>query len=388
MKVAMVIEQFDVARGGQERSTFEIAELLAKRGMDVLILTAQSGGLPAGAKCRLTDLQIRCPSRTGRFRRFVQQAGEYLRRDRVDVIHAITPIPDAQVYQPRGGLIQETYLRSLSRYNGIKKVIRRMIGPNARQREVRRVEEFLAKKTDCRFLAVSDYVRRQCVEHLQLADDRIEVIFNGVDLDRLPAVSEITERNEHRAALKIREDQLAGIFLATNFKLKGLDVIVEAAGVLKEKYCEHLEKFRFIIAGPDNIQPYHKRISAMELAENFIFFGQADDVSAMLRMSDFLIHPTWYDPCSRVVLEAMACGLPAISTRFNGASELLRERDCGLVVDDPADPEEMAENWIKLMDAELRVHFSKNATAMRSRIGMDYHVEQLMNFYHTFLKDR
>jgi UDP-glucose:(heptosyl)LPS alpha-1,3-glucosyltransferase len=306
----------------------------------------------------------------------------------VDLIHAITPIPEAHVYQPRGGLIQETFLRSLNRYKGVKRLIRRIIGPNARQREIRKMENLLAKKTDCRFLAVSEYVQRQCIEHLHLPEERVEVIFNGVDLRRLPEISDASQRHELRRTMKIQDGQLAGTFLATNFKLKGLDVIVEATEVMKNRYPEHLAKFKFIVAGPDKIDPYLKRVTSMGLAENFAFFGPADDVASLLRASDFLIHPTWYDPCSRVVLEAMACGLPAISTRFNGASELLCRQECGLILSNPSDPEEMAENWIKLLDEKLRQRFSKNALAIRPRIGMDHHVDQLVNFYHNLLKNK
>ena len=58
------------------------------------------------------------------------------------------------------------------------------------------------------------------------------------------------------------------------------------------------------------------------LSDRVRFVGYCPDVRDAYFASDFLVHPTFYDPCSNVVLEALACGLPVITTRDNGAAEL------------------------------------------------------------------
>ena len=70
--------------------------------------------------------------------------------------------------------------------------------------------------------------------------------------------------------------------------------------------------------------------------------------------ADFLVHPTFYDPCSLVVLEALACGLPVITTAANGASELLSPPREGYVVADPHDHEQLADCLAELLDPQLR----------------------------------
>jgi UDP-glucose:(heptosyl)LPS alpha-1,3-glucosyltransferase len=388
MKIAMVIEQFDLRKGGQERSTFEIAELIARRDLDVTIVTAEADGFPEGARCKLADLDIVSPSRAARFERFARATNEFFQGHRFDLIHAITPVPSAHVYQPRGGVVGEIYARNIDRYTGFKRWLRKLNGPNPRQKRVEKVERYLAKKTPCVFLAVSEYVKRQCRQHLAIPDERIRVIFNGVDLRRLPEDYPPDQRDHLRKVLKIGDDQLLGAFIATNFKLKGLDVVIEAARRLRNRKTDDFAKFKFLIAGPDKNRRYFKKVEKLGLADNLLFLGPVGDVASLYHTADFLIHPTWYDPCSRVVLEAMACGLPAISTRYNGASELLDRLDCGLVMDDPNNPDELIDAWLKLSVPERRRRFSRNGQAARSEIGMDRHVDQLVEFYQMFLTQR
>src|SRR5688572_27762736 len=70
--------------------------------------------------------------------------------------------------------------------------------------------------------------------------------------------------------------------------------------------------------------------------------------------ADFFVHPTFYDPCSHVVLEALACGLPVVTTRYNGAGELLRPPREGYVIDDPHDHEHLAWCLGRLLDPARR----------------------------------
>ncbi|MFA5864974.1 MAG: glycosyltransferase family 4 protein [Phycisphaerae bacterium] len=386
MKIALVIEQFNLNKGGQERSTLEIAELLAARGIDVSIITAEVENLPGNVKTRIVNLKIRTPFRFARFIQFARQARKRINKEGFDVVHAITPISCADVYQPRGGLIQETFERNLARRKGLAWLNHRMIGPNLRQRLVRRMEMDLAYRTNCQFLAVSDYVRRQCVRHLGLADDRISIIFNGVDLNRLPNPIDTQQRSHLRTILKIGDDQLAGVFAATNFKLKGLDVIIDSALLLKRLHPHVFPRFKFLISGPDKVRSFFNKISGLGLEDSFLFLGPTNDIGSLYHASDFLIHPTWYDPCSRVVLESLACGLPAITTQFNGAGELIGQGDCGFVMNDPGDPNELLQYWIRLLDSDLRKRFAKNALALRPRISMDHHVRQLVEFYQKVIK--
>jgi len=80
--------------------------------------------------------------------------------------------------------------------------------------------------------------------------------------------------------------------------------------------------------------------------------------------ADVLIHPTFYDTCSLVVLEAWASGLPVITTRFNGAGELMTPGIHGFLIENPNDDEALAMEMRSLLDDSLRSNMAEKAYAL------------------------
>src|SRR6185312_17202667 len=97
------------------------------------------------------------------------------------------------------------------------------------------------------------------------------------------------------------------------------------------------------------------------------FVGHCPDMRNAYFAADFLVHPTFYDPCSLVVLEALACGLPVITTRYNGAAELLSPPADGLVLDDPHDAPATAAAITRMLGRGYRVAASQAARQAAGR---------------------
>jgi UDP-glucose:(heptosyl)LPS alpha-1,3-glucosyltransferase len=97
--------------------------------------------------------------------------------------------------------------------------------------------------------------------------------------------------------------------------------------------------------------------------------------------ADFLVHPTFYDPCSLVVLEALACGLPIITTRYNGASELLHPsppHQEGYVLRDPHDHQELSWCLAQMLDPGRRHSLAQAARRTALQWTFEQHYRQLM----------
>ncbi len=109
-----------------------------------------------------------------------------------------------------------------------------------------------------------------------------------------------------------------------------------------------------------------------------IFAGSVDDIRPMYAASDVYVHPTWYDPCSLVVLEALACGLPVITTRFNGVSELITDTLDGFVIDTPRDVSALAERMMQLFDAELRRRMGAEARRLADQHTLERNFTEMM----------
>ena len=101
------------------------------------------------------------------------------------------------------------------------------------------------------------------------------------------------------------------------------------------------------------------------------FLGSLGDPAPMYAAADVYVQPTYYDPCSLVLLEAIASGLPVITSRFNGAGELLTPGVEGDIIDDPGNDEALAASLAPLMDA---TRCEKMGLAAR-RLALDHTLE-------------
>ncbi|MFM8271267.1 MAG: glycosyltransferase, partial [Gemmata sp.] len=97
--------------------------------------------------------------------------------------------------------------------------------------------------------------------------------------------------------------------------------------------------------------------------------------------SDFLVHPTFYDPCSLVALEALACGLPVITTKYNGASELLTPPADGAVIDSPHDAAALAAAMHRFTDRTYRAEASNAARRTGTTWTFEHHYQALLDVF-------
>ena len=116
-----------------------------------------------------------------------------------------------------------------------------------------------------------------------------------------------------------------------NYRLKGLAPLLKAFALLQQPNA------RLVVVGNPKVARYQRQARRLSLNDRVLFLGHRADPRDCYFAADYLVHPTFYDPCSLVALEALACGLPVITTRFNGASEFLSPPADGIVIDDPHD---------------------------------------------------
>src|SRR5205807_2292297 len=140
------------------------------------------------------------------------------------------------------------------------------------------------------------------------------------------------------------------------YRLKGLDPLLRSVARLRARseYRDASRLFRLVVAGNPNTRKYQNLARALRIHDHVRFVGHMTDMKNAYFAADFLVHPTFYDPCSLVVLEALACGLPVITSRYNGASELLQPPRDGYVIDDPHDHAQLAACMEQFLDPGRR----------------------------------
>jgi UDP-glucose:(heptosyl)LPS alpha-1,3-glucosyltransferase len=227
-------------------------------------------------------------------------------------------------------------------------------------------------------VAISDYVVRQLKRHYALPDQRIRKIYNGVDPDGATPEEQATYRESIRREFDIASDQCLVLLVAHNYRLKGLQRWMEALAQLTRRGVSDL---RCLVVGKGESARWHRLATQLGIAEILTFTGPSERVREFHYGADVFVHPTYYDPCSRVVLEAMAAGLPCVTTRWDGASEMIEDGVNGFVLPDTGLVEALADRVHRLRNPRLRKALGTAARSVVDAACMSRHTSEMLNLY-------
>ena len=377
MKIAMVIERMNTSGGGRETSTAQVATALAARGHDVTVLCQQ--GTWQGEGIHLQQFGSRGILRVDRLKNFVADIRKHIGLERFDIVHTTLPIPGANVYQPRGGTIGGQIAASRRK--------RGLLGPahailferfNACRRYLGKLEQQVVADKNTACLAVSEMVANEFRSGLSRADN-LHMVYNAVDIPQADGALRASWRAELREKLKVSESGLIFVTAATNFQLKGVDHAIRAFS----KWCRR-QKFaaeaRLVMIGNEEPQDYNRIASGYQVIDRVTFIKPTDEIFKWYSAADVCILLSWYDPCSRVVLEAVRWGLPAITTAYNGAAEVLN-RGAGIVVDSPKAKAAIVAAMSELTDPQSRAKYVQACSRLGDSLSIDRHTDELLEVY-------
>jgi UDP-glucose:(heptosyl)LPS alpha-1,3-glucosyltransferase len=379
MKIALIAEWLDPWRGGAEASTQQFLYELIRRGVEVHVFTRSRPAAVPGMEVR--TISGAAMSRTRRSVTFAHRVERLLQAESFDVVHAISPFRSADIYQPRGGTVAETIERNLALItHGTVRAIKRAANHlNLKQRYLLAMERRMFRDPDGPMVvAISGYVRRQLKNHYGLCDERIRLVYNAVDLDTTPPEQRSANRMEIRREFRIDPSHTLVLLVAHNFKLKGVASWLAAMAHLNRHGETDL---RALIVGKGDSPRWHRMAGKLGVAPFVVFTGASNRVTMFRHACDVVVHPTYYDPCSRVVLEAMSSAIACVATRWDGSSELIEHGRNGFVVDDPSDAGEIAKCVEQLRDSQTRSHVGAAAAEAADYVSMKRHVEDMLTVY-------
>jgi UDP-glucose:(heptosyl)LPS alpha-1,3-glucosyltransferase len=281
---------------------------------------------------------------------FHKNVRRLLAREDYDIVFGLTQFFPLDIYRAGGGV--HRYWMRLRYKNGFIRKIKYITSP------VHLVMAWLEAKImepgNHRFIvANSKLVKEHLLTYFEINEDNIRVIYNGIDHELFnPQVKRF--RNEVRKDFGIGEDRTVALFVSNNWSRKGLETILKAMS-LEEGIC-------LLVVGRGKKERLQKLIDKLGLKrESVIFAGPTQQVERFYGAADFFLLPTQYDPCSGVCQEAMACGLPVVTTRANGASEFIAQGENGFILDDWSDHRSLAEFYAPLKDKTKREELGRRA---------------------------
>ncbi len=342
MKIAIITERADIKLGGAERSVLELRAALSAIGHHVDIIAAK--GLATGK-----NIHILCQNNTGKrtnYFTYEKAIREFLQKNKFDVVHSVLPFDFADVYQPRGGSYAETVVRNAASYqNKIVETYKNVFSVfNSRRATLLQAERKLAQADNGPVIAaLSQYVAEQFKEHYGTDSRRISVIPNGVKITKDKDIAQVDKlRTEIFAKLNIKEadNPVLFLFAANNFRLKGLPSLIKAMQIASANKTER--HAYLIVAGSDKDKKCYNMAKSMT-PQNVLFLGSLSHIHNVLAATDIAVLPTFYDPSSRFILEALAAEKPVITTKYNGACDLFVNNRHGKIIDSPEDISSLAE---------------------------------------------
>lgn len=208
-----------------------------------------------------------------------------------------------------------------------------------------RVEKKIFEETPL-IVANSQMVKNEIISYYGIPSSKIKVIYNGVDTEKFSPKNQ-KEKIRLRQLYKLPTDRKIILFVGSGFKRKGLLTLLKAMSVLKN------EKYLLLVIGKGNIKKYKRISKNLGILNKVFFLGTTKEIQKFYTMADLFVLPTIYDPFSNATLEAMASGIPVITTINNGLAELIEEGREGFIIQNPFNHEELADKIkIILKDTE------------------------------------
>jgi glycosyltransferase involved in cell wall biosynthesis len=233
------------------------------------------------------------------------------------------------------------------------------------------LERRVYRRADVALTAVSEKTAL-AVTHYYGRTAPVGVIYNGIDYGRFNPQRVAELRASARGSLGLTENAIAVLLVGNDWKKKGLPCLLEAAGLL------HDPRLRILVAGRDIEAPYKLMISRLGLAEQVAFLPLRPDVEFYYAAADIYAGPSLDDSFALPPAEAMACGLPVITTRSNGGSTIMHHGEDGLILEDPADAKTLSQ-WLDRLanDAAWRATIGAAATITAAKYTWEHSAQQL-----------
>ncbi len=329
MKIA-VLRQRVSGFGGAETTVGHLIRGLAAAGHQVIVLSAAppyEGQQAPRPQVRHVQVPV-WGKKTGRLLSFAFNARRFLRQIDVQIVFSLERTLFQHVYRAGDGCHREWLARRARFLSSPARLAQQL---SLFHQTMLWLERHLFSEPHLKLvIANSRQVKGEVRRHYGFDPARMRLVYNGLDRERfhpLPAAA------QHMAAHRLGAPEGGKIvlFVGSGFARKGLAYLIEAFGSLKNKNAQ------LWVVGKGKTGPYQKLAAEVGVADRLTFWGPKEDVTPFYQAASVVALPTLYDPCSNVVLEALGCGVPVVTTSANGASEFIAPGENGAVLPGPDD---------------------------------------------------
>jgi UDP-glucose:(heptosyl)LPS alpha-1,3-glucosyltransferase len=334
-KIAFALEKFSRYAGGAESYAVSLASTLIENGWQVHLVGESWDGEPKQAHFHKIHIPKFLPAWI-KLILFALKHKKIITKQAYDVVVGFGNTIYMNVYQSHGGVHQLSTARKVySEKNIIKRVLKRLLIFLSIKHWTRAWIEAAPFRLNPKpkIVAIAPMIKKD-MESFFHTKDEIKVIYNGVNTGKYNITLRQKMRGRLRDQLHINKNDVVFLFVSYDLKKKGIEPLIQAGAELKKNGKDN---FKIIVVGETPYRSIVKLAKNLDLNDNVIFAGRVKSMDEFYANSDVFVLPTYYDACSLVVIEAMASGLPSITTIYNGACGLIDEGKNGYIISHPPD---------------------------------------------------
>lgn len=338
MKITLIRRRWS-ATGGAENYLLRLAKQLQQRGHEASLICEKWDQRQQDCFREVIELPIKA-SRARQPMEFANQANHFLENHEADCVLSLERGIHAEIYRAGDG-VHRAWLHQRKKFRPVRGRFQNLLNP--KNRILCKLEKFTFNPAHIsRVIANSEMVKKNILEYFKYPPENIHVIPNGVDIEYFSSGN----RAEGRVALQADENDFVILLVGAGKERKGHDFARQVARRLGKK-----AKLA-IVAKP-----------------------QFCPMPSIYAAADIFLLPTLYDPSANVILEAMAAGLPVITTTDNGASEVIQHRVNGFVVPSAKNVTQMTEIAQNLVqNHQFREQISAAARQTASEFSLEKNV--------------
>jgi UDP-glucose:(heptosyl)LPS alpha-1,3-glucosyltransferase len=244
------------------------------------------------------------------------------------------------------------------------------------------LEQTFYRSCNRRLAVISEKVQED-LRHYYGRMANVQVVYGGFDLTRFNPNRRVYLRAKARDSLGLDASTFVILLIGNGWRNKGLQFLLEAVGLSQEA------RLVVLVVGKDNSAPYQPTIERHHLAGRVRFLAPRPDVEFFYAAADAYIGPSLEDAFGQPPAEAMACGLPIVTSRYAGCAEIITHGTDGIILENPADCRTLA-GWIRRLvhDGDFRCRLAENAARTAQKFTWEDNAAKMKLLFEQVRQDR
>jgi len=349
MKIALVRRSCSLRQAGAERYCVNLFRQLQARGHEVTIV-GESIDDDLRSEADFLPVRVNHTTSWTKNRSFAEGCKEVISQHRFDVVHGLSRAHGLDCYRLTDPL--QAHWFNLRYRRPLHRFLQRL---NPRHRTLFALERSIFQSPSVhRIITQSRLDSRLLGEYYGVPEEKIRRVYNGVDTSVFcPDVKRY--RSEIRESLGVVDDRPMLVFASMDFRRKGLTSLLRVLAELKNR------ETCLLVLGKDNERPFRKLARQLGVEDRVLFAGRQQQIERYYGAGDLFVLPTIYEPFPNGNLEAMACGVPVLTTETAGGADLVEHGRRGYVVSGPDSISEM----VAMIDLHLQLSETEHENMSR-----------------------